>query len=130
MTFNNYIVINDGTDTLQYKTALRSWRSSPETPSTARLLLSGKIDVTYGPAELGQWSGELLVPVATQPAGWGNIDQIRVQLKRKVIFQFTDHYGILWSEASIKGPFNEQSIAPDWDVDSNDILIGIKVTAT
>jgi hypothetical protein len=129
MAFNNFVVINDGTDSLKYKTALRSWGSAPDVPSTARMLLSGKIDITYGPGEVGQWSGELLVPVATQPAGWGNIDDLRTQLQRKVVFQFTDHYGTLYPTAAIKGPFQEQSIQPDWDVDSNDIFVSIKVTA-
>lgn len=129
MTFNNYIEINDGTNTLKYKTALRSWQSIPITPSTSRVLLSGNIDVTYGSTSLNTWEGELLVPVTSPGSGWGSISTLRVQLTKKVLFQFRDHYNQLFTSAAIEGPFTEHSIAPDWEASENDILVNIKVTA-
>ena len=129
MTFNNFIKINDGTNTYQYKTALRSWKSVPVTPSTARVLLSGNIDITYGPTNVYTWEGELLVPVTSPGGNWGTISTLRTQLKKKVLFQFTDHYNQTYTTASIEGPFPEHSIAPDWEAASNDILVSIKVMA-
>lgn len=129
MAINNFIIINDGTDALKYKTALKSWGSAPVNPNTARILLNGDIDVTYGPGALGNWTGDILCPVDTQPAGWGNIDDLRIQLARRVIYQFTDHYGDLYTKAHIDGPFNEASIMPDWEAGGNDILVRIQVTA-
>jgi hypothetical protein len=129
MAFYNYIIIDDGTDSLKYKTSSKTWHSSPLNPNTARLLLSGDLDITYGPGALGSWQGDILCPVDTQPAGWGDIDDLRTQLARRVTYQFTDHYGTLYTKAHIDGPFNEASIMPDWEAGGNDILVRIKVTA-
>ncbi|MGW8178744.1 MAG: hypothetical protein ACWGQW_08280 [bacterium] len=129
MAFNNYIQINDGTNTYKYKTALRSWKKSGLSPSTARILLSGSLDVTYGQGDYDLYDGEILTPVTSPGAGWGTIDTLRVQLKRKVIFQFTDHYGTLHSSCAIQGTFDEDSIMPDWDVAGNDIFVKIRVMA-
>lgn len=129
MAFFNYIKINDGTDTFRYKTTSKAWGSSPIVPNSARILLSGKLDITYGPVALGQWQGDILCPITPEGVEWGDIDDLRAQLKKKVIFEFTDHYGTTYTKAHIDGPFSEQSIAPDWEVASNDILVRIKVTA-
>ena len=127
MAFNNYIIINDGTDTKWYKTASKSWRYKPDNPSTARVLQSGKMDVTYGNADIKMWEGDIIAPVTSPGGNWGSISTLRTQLARKVLFTFTDHYGTAHTETAIQGPFNEESIAPDWDSASNDILVRIRV---
>jgi len=130
MAINNYISINDGSNTYKYKTTSRSWKYQPEQPSSMRLRLDGNIDITYGPALVHSWEGEIIAPVATQPAGWGTVATLRTQLAKKVVFQFTDHYGATFTDTAIEGPFREDSIQPDWASNENEILVKIRVTAT
>jgi len=130
MAFKPYIIINDGTDTYWYKTISKTWHYAPNNPSTARILLSGKMDVTYGNADVKEWEGDIKAPVTSPGGSYGTIATLRTQLARKVLFTFTDHYEEVYTEAAIQGSFSEQSIQPDWDVASNEILVNVKVTAT
>jgi hypothetical protein len=130
MAFNPYIIINDGTDTYWYKTIAKTWMYKPNNPSTARVLLSGSMDVTYGNADIKVWEGDIKAPVTSPGGNYGTIATLRTQLARKVLFTFTDHYGTVHTDAAIQGNFEEQSIQPDWDVASNEILVKVRITAT
>jgi len=130
MAIVDHVIINDGTDTKWYKTAQKTWKYRPDNPSTARVLQSGDIDITYGNANLKQWEGHIIAPVTSPGGSYGTIATLRTQLDRKVAYTFTDHYGTIYTNAAIQGSFDEDSIQPDWAGSDNEILVKIKVMAT
>lgn len=120
---NDYVSI----DSKKYHTTARSWRPSPITPSTTRLLLSGNLDAAYGPATLLQWEGEVCGPVTSPGTGWGTISDLRTSLAKRQKLTFVDHYGTSYTGSVITGPFKERSLIPKWDSSDNVIYVLVKV---
>ena len=128
MPFRDYIILNDGTDTYWYKTSSKTWRARPNNPSTARVLQSGKMEITFGNANVKVWDGDIMAPVTSPGGSWGTIATLRTQLDRKVLFTFTDHYEDTYTECAVQGTFDEESIMPDWSASDNEIKVKLRVT--
>lgn len=119
---NNYIIL----DGLQYMAPHGDFGQVRSKPSTERVTLSGRTDVTYGPAALVEWTGSLIAPVTPPDTGWGDIDDLRYTLEKRQGLAFTDHYGVSGVVYAV-GPHGEISFAPVWDAASNEFYISVKL---
>jgi hypothetical protein len=117
---NSYITLNSK----KYKTSSGSWSpASVNRPVQVKMLLSGRNDVTYGPAVAKRWEGEVVAPVS--PAtGYGSISDLRTAYATLSALSFTDHYGDTYSIALL-GSITERSKTPMWDGASNSFLVPI-----
>lgn len=122
MAFNTYITL----DGKYYKTLQKNWRELPIVPSTARLLLSGDLDVTYGPTDLMIWEGEIAADVSPA-SGYGSDTDLYTTLRKTTTVDFTDHRGTTYSDIHIEAT-NARSLLPDWDNVNNTIYVAVKIT--
>lgn len=118
---NNYIVLNGK----KYKTLAADWTPVPIKPATSRYLLSGAVDVSYGPGVYREYRGVLLVPQA--PAeGWGGRADLEAAFEQRRGLDFTDH------EENVRvvhlfGELPRQSISPRWDSPSNEFRVPVRL---
>ena len=122
MSMNNYITL----DGLKYMAPHGDFGQMRGKPSTERVTLSGRTDVTYGPATLVEWSGSLIAPVTPPDTGWGDVDDLRYTLGKRQSLAFTNHYGVAGVVYAV-GPHGEISFAPVWDAASNEFYITVKL---
>jgi hypothetical protein len=121
---NAYVIINGK----KYRTNHKNWRYTPDVPRSERILLDGALDVTYGPASIKRWAGEVVAPVTPDDATWGSVVDLRAALALRQKLTFIDHYGAS-RPSSFSGPFEERSLSPNWDGPSNTIYVQVKVMA-
>ncbi len=88
-----------------------------------RRLLSGRSDVTWGPATFPGWRGQVAVEVGSQ-APFGNIDDFRASYRKRAALDFIDHYGSPYSVV-IERSVDERSLSPMWDAPDNVIKVNI-----
>lgn len=119
---NNYIVL----DGLKYMAPHKDFGPMRAKPSTERVTLSGRSDVTYGPAALLEWTGSLIAQVTPVDTGWGDIDDLRYTLEKRQGLAFTDHYGETGVVYAI-GPHGETSFTPVWDAVSNEFRVTLRL---
>jgi hypothetical protein len=125
---NDYVTINDGTP-LKYATVQKNWRPEIIVPGTERVLLSGNLDATFGPASFMSWSGEIVAPVTANGAGWGTLATLRTALKKRQLVTFTDHLGTAYSNCYFRGPFTERHLQPVWDAATNICYVKVQILA-
>lgn len=126
---NNYIVL----DGCKYVTPFGRWTPIIDKPATARIDLTGGLDVTYGPSTWQKWQGVIEVPAEPPSSDWGDPDNLRVTLAKRSAVLFYDHYGRSYNVHCL-GPFPEMSMTPAWDGASNVLfiqlsLVGIFITS-
>lgn len=119
---NNYITL----DGKRYAAPYKEFGPLMNKPSTERVTLSGRSDVTYGPATLQEWIGILHAPVTPRAGEWGDIDDLRATLAKRYSVSYTDHYGTTMT-AYILGPHPEQSMSPMWDGARNVFKVTVKI---
>lgn len=118
---NNYITL----DAYKYMTKL-DWVRVPVKPATARSLLSGSIDVSYGPGVFHEYRGTIIGPVTSLGEGWGTISTLRTSLDKLEGLSFTDHESNSGT-AHIFGEMPNQSLTPMWDSNSNEFYVPVRV---
>ena len=118
---NKFIIL----DSLKYMTKSTDWSLVISKPATARLLLSGQIDVSYGPGVYNELRGTIIAPVAA-PEGWGTINDLRSTLVKMQGLDFTDHYGTEHT-AHVFGELPQQSLSPMWDGSSNEFYVPVRL---
>jgi len=119
---NNYITL-DGN---KYMTRHGDWEPIYDKPGAARLVLSGNIDVTWGPATISGWQGVIIGPVTSPGTGWGTIDNLRTSVRKTQAVSFTDHYSNT-DDVIVLGSLREESKSPMWDSPSNEITVEVEL---
>lgn len=120
---NNYITF----DSKKYITTAKTWHPEPIVPQTIRVNLDGNLDVTFGPASLQVFVGEIEAPVSPG-SGYGSVSDLRTTLAKKQTLSLTDHYGTAHTVA-VQGPVIERSLAPKWDGSSNKVYFKVRLIA-
>ena len=115
-------------DGLRYVTPSKAWEPSETKPSTLRVTLSGALDVTYGPAILLEWRGEVEAPV-TAITLYGTITDLITSLRKKQLLTFKDHYGTSYS-ADISGQMVRRSHSAGWSASSNIWFVSVTIKAS
>lgn len=110
-------------DTYKYMTPADNWRPGPSKPATARVNLNGTMDVTYGPAVINQWTGDIIAP-AVAAEGWGTKALLDVTIAKRSAVAFQDHYGNACT-VHVLGTFEAVSRSPMWDGASNEFLVAV-----
>jgi len=118
---NNYIILNSK----KYSTPAKAWEPIPDKPATFRVTLDGKADVTYGPATISEYRGEVEAPVQSD-TGWGNVTDLRAVVATLGSVSFTDHFGNSFL-AHILGPNGERYLTPMWDASENKVRIAVRL---
>lgn len=121
---NDYITL----DGKKYKTPAKTWQPVDNKIATARITLQGALDVTYGPASLREWHGEIEAAVTPQ-AGFGSITDLLTSLAKRQILSFTDHYGTAYS-VDVSGQMARRSMTPKWDGYSNKWYVQVAIRTT
>lgn len=119
---NNYITL----DTKKYMTKHKGWEPIYDKPGVVRLVLSGSIDVTWGPAVITGWRGLVIGPVTAPGAGWGTIANLRTTIQKTDVVGFTDHYGNS-GNVIILGSLREDSKSSMWDSPSNEFTVEVEL---
>ena len=127
---NDYLIL----DGYCYKTVAKTWVPPViNKPMTARLLLDGSLDVTYGGGTFTAWSGEIIAevePPGTPPGPglvWGTPDALLVSLGKREGLAFTDHYGNDYTvHIQMSGA---RSLLRNWDAPSNKLYYSVKLIA-
>jgi hypothetical protein len=109
----------------KYATLGRSWQETYNKPGTARVTLLGRTDVTYGPAVITGWDGEIKVPVQAA-TGWGIITDFMTAVQTRAAMTFIDHYSNTYS-VHLMGTFQRKSLMNMWDSNSNSFIIPVKL---
>lgn len=117
---NNYLKL----DGYKYMTPARNWRPIPSKPATTRVNLDGSTDVTYGPATINQWVGDIIAPVTAPGGGWGTKALLDVTIAKRQAVAFEDHYGNACN-VHVLGSFEAISRSPMWDGASNEFLVAV-----
>lgn len=131
MPFNAYIIL----DGYRYKTLAKQWRPMLNRPASPRLTLLGDMEATFGVGALQRWEGQISVPhgeSAPLPANgslYGNIYTLRETIKKRQALAFTDHYGVVYAEAVMTGPFDETALLNVWNSTSNKYYVRVALTA-
>jgi hypothetical protein len=120
---NDYIVL----DGKRYGAIHDTWTPVIERPLMKRRLLSGKVNVKFGPAIFRSWRGGIHVPV-TATAPYGTITDFRTTYAKLTSLSFTDHYGISYTVV-LDRTIDERSISPGWDSADNVFPITISLTS-
>lgn len=116
---NNYMKL----DGYKYKTPAKNWRPVPAKPATTRVNLDSSTDVTYGPATIHQWIGDIIAP-AVADGGWGTKDTLDVTITKRSAVAFEDHYGDA-CDVHVLGTLDAISLSPMWDGASNEWLVAV-----
>jgi hypothetical protein len=116
---NDYITL----DGKRYRTVHENWAPLEERPMVVRRLLSGRSDVTWGPATFPGWRGQVAVEVGSQ-APFGNINDFRASYRKRTALDFIDHYGASYSVV-IERSVDERSLSPMWDAPDNVIKVNV-----
>jgi hypothetical protein len=119
---NTYILL----DGLKYTAPHKAFAPVRSKPSTERITLSGRSDVTYGPASSLEWTGSITAPVTPRDTGWGDIDDLRYTLEKRQGLAFTDHYGNTGIVYAV-GSHGETSFTPVWDAASNTFRVAVRL---
>ncbi len=119
----NYIIL----DGKQYMTINGQWAPSTARPTQIRPLLSGRDDVTFGPAPRRSWEGTIVAPVTPPGSAWGSVEDLRTSLSKMSVLPFEDHYGDV-SSVVLTNPNNEVSYVPDWEQPDNEMKFGVQLT--
>ena len=106
---NAYVVL----DNKKYSAPHGQWSPNTDRPVVVRRLLSGNTNVTFGPAPIKRWQGQLNASVAPA-AGFGSIEDLRATCAKLSALSFTDHYGEVMSVV-IDRSVGEESLTPVWD---------------
>jgi len=85
---NDYVTL----DSKKYKALFGQWGRQKRKPAKIRMLLSGAVDVTYGPGEWYIWEGAFIVP-ATPDSGFGAPADLEASYAKTTTLAFTDHDG-------------------------------------
>jgi hypothetical protein len=118
---NNYVTF----DTLKYAAPHGGFGPIRNKPTTERITLSGKSDITFGPGTLIEWTGEILAPVTPRDTGWGDIDDLRDSLEKRTYLPFIDHYNVATTVYAL-GAHAENSITPVWDGATNEFRVTVR----
>ena len=116
---NNYMKL----DGYKYMTPSKNWRPVPSKPSTVRVNLDASIDVTYGPATVHEWVGDIIAPNAAE-GGWGTKATLDATIAKRAVVSFEDHYGDAYT-VHVLGSFDAISRSPMWDGASNEWLVAV-----
>lgn len=98
----------------------------PVTPGSDELALNGQSLVTFGPASVMTWQGNIKAPVTPRGEGWGDVDNLRTTLQKLSTLSFTDHYSNTYTVV-VRQTQPEQSKTPMWDGASNEIAFPVEV---
>jgi hypothetical protein len=114
---NNYITL----DGYKYQTLAENWVPASVRPVSAQMLMSGGIDVVFGPSVMKRWTGIIRV-LPTSESGWGGISELRASYAKLQSLSMTDHWGDTYT-VTLLGDLEEMSLAAKWDSASNRFLI-------
>lgn len=118
---NNYITLNGK----RYKTNSDTWTPpTQQRPVQVKKLWSGKNDVTFGPASIVEWSGDVIAPVVPDGPEYGSVVDLRTAYSLLQPLSFIDHYGVSYTVV-LAGSIAERSKTPVWDGASNSFLVPI-----
>jgi hypothetical protein len=115
---NDYITL----DGKKYHTST-NWLPSNSRSMTARRLLSGATNVTWGPATYKSWNGNIVVDV-TPAAGFGTIADLRAAYETTSALTYVDHYEGIYSVVMDRG-VDERSLSPMWTAPDNTINVTV-----
>jgi len=109
---NNYITL----DGYKYSCPFGQWEPSRNKPSSVRMTLSGKTDVTYGPASEESWAGLIRVTANSDliTAGYGTRANFLTTYDKTTSVTFVDHEGNSCS-VHVIGALSRKSTIPIWD---------------
>ena len=120
---NNYIIL----DGRKYMTISGQWAPSTARATQIRPLLSGRDDVTFGPAPRKYWDGTIVAPITPVDASWGSVGDMRTSMNKMSVLAFSDHFGVGVSVVLVN-PNNEVSYVPDWEQPDNEIKFSVQLT--
>ena len=107
----------------KYKTSAANWTPKYDRAVSIHRLWSGNRDVTFGPAGMSSWQGDLIVPV-TGATGYGDINDLRALYAVNTTQVLIDHYGVSFNVALI-GTISERSLLRKWDAGSNEFYVPV-----
>jgi len=116
---NAYVTL-DGN---KYSAPHGQWAPSTDRPVVVRRLLSGGTNVTFGPAPIQRWQGQLNASV-TPASGFGDIDDLRATVAKLESLSFTDHYGTSYTVV-VDRSVGEESLSPVWDSAENKFKVSL-----
>jgi hypothetical protein len=121
---NSYITL----DNKRYSTEHNQWTPSTDRPTMKRRLLSGKVNVKFGPALFKSWKGIINVPVAAT-APYGTLDDFRATYAKLQTLSFIDHYGASYTIV-LDRTIDERSLSPGWDAADNIFKFPVSLVKT
>ena len=123
MAFYNYIIL----DGKYYATSAKKWQPMEQKPMTARQLVDGSLDVTYGVQSLKMWEGEIVARVTETRPGYGSSCDIEASLRKLQAVAFTDHFGAAYTvHCQVWRP---RSFSTNWGADSNKMFYEVRLAA-
>lgn len=118
---NDYIIL----DSKYYTAPFGEFHPERTKPARIRTTLSGSVDVTYGPAVVQAWEGNIWAPVSAS-GSYGTIGDLRTTIAKMQSVSYTDHYGNSHT-VHIIGPFRERALTPVWDSIYNKWRVSIRL---
>lgn len=119
---NNYITL----DGKKYATNAANWQPVYQKPHTERRTLTGALDITYGPATIFAWEGEINAPVTPRDVDWGTIGDLRTTLAKKQAVFLTDHGGDTYHVHCL-GDNEERTLMNVWDSELNVFYVKVRL---
>ena len=121
---NDYVIL----DGYRYTAPFLQFEAKRQVPQRQKYTLGGTLDVTYGPAAPLFWEGKLKVPVThTDTDVWGDVDQFRLTIVKKVALAFTDHLTDVYT-VHMSGTYHEVPKVPVVDSPENVFYIPVRLT--
>jgi len=120
---NSYITLDGKT----YATSAKKWQPLEQKPITARQLVNGGLDVTYGVQSLKIWEGEIVARVSDGRSGYGTSSDIETSLKKLQSVSFTDHFGATYTVHVQM--WRARSFSTDWGAASNKMFYEVRLVA-
>jgi hypothetical protein len=124
MAFNSYVTL----DGYRYSALRKTWKPVVVKPSQDRLNLDGTRDVTYGPAVIVDWEGELVAHTSPASTEYGSYDDLMQTIAKTESVTFVDHFGTSYN-VHVLGPFDMRSNLPDWNSASNVWYVMLRIVA-
>lgn len=122
---NNYIQLVHPTAGAKKYTTKIQWEPSVTKPSTVRAVQLGGMDVTYGPASMKTWEGEIKARI-TPASGYGTPAELETTLNQMTVIGFTDHYGGACIPVHVV-EWRRTSHSPMWDGSSNVMYYAVRL---
>lgn len=119
---NNFITL----DGKKYATNAANWKPVYGKPHTERRTLTGAVDITYGPATIFAWEGEINAPVIPRDTDWGAISDLRITMAKKEAVAMTDHNGDTY-DIHCLGEHDERSLMNVWDSAGNVFYVKVRL---